>query len=47
MLVKELKQSQEQFSARLFTRDVTEVAVAIVLIPIWFAMGIGLKLPWT
>lgn len=47
MLVAKLKQSQQQFSATLFIRDATEVVVAGLMVPIWIAMGIGLKLPWT
>lgn len=47
MLVERLKQGQQQFSATLFIRDATEVTVAGLMVPIWIAMGIGLKLPWT
>jgi hypothetical protein len=31
----------------IFWRDVREVGVSLVLLPIWVAMGLGMGLPWT
>lgn len=46
-LVREFRQGQEKFAAMIFWRDVREVGVSLVLLPIWVAMGLGMGLPWT
>lgn len=46
-LVQEFRTGQQQFSARIFWRDVREVAVSLVLLPVWVGMGVGIGLPWS
>ena len=37
----------EAFAATIFWRDVREVGVSLLLVPVWVGMGVGLGLPWT
>src|SRR5436190_11290982 len=46
-LLKEVQRSQGHFQAMIFWRDFREVGVALVMLPLWFYMGITLSLPWT
>lgn len=46
-LFEEFRQSQQKFDAILIVRDLCEVGTAVVLLPIWVAMGVFMKLPWT
>lgn len=43
----ETRRYQEQFSKRLFWRDLREVGVALLLIPVWLFLGLKHALPWT
>ena len=47
LLVKELRRNQEYFSAMIFWRDVREVVVSLLMVPLWFYLGVKLALPWT
>jgi CubicO group peptidase (beta-lactamase class C family) len=47
VLLKEVQRSQRDFRAMIFWRDFREVAVALLLLPIWFVMGYALSLPWS
>ena len=47
LLSKEVQRSHETFRSMIFWRDVREVGISLVMIPIWFALGIGTSLPWT
>ena len=47
LLSKEVQQSHDTFRSMIFWRDVREVGTSLVMIPIWFVMGIGMSLPWT
>ncbi|QEF99282.1 hypothetical protein Mal15_33440 [Stieleria maiorica] len=47
LLSKQVQQSHDRFRSLIFWRDVREVGVSLVMIPVWIAMGIGLSLPWT
>lgn len=47
LLLKELQHNQRNFRAIVFWRDFREVAIAVLLIPIWFYMGAKLSSPWT
>jgi CubicO group peptidase (beta-lactamase class C family) len=47
VLLKEVQRSQQNFRAMIFWRDFREVAVALLLLPIWFLMGYTLSLPWS
>jgi hypothetical protein len=46
-LVREFRRGDQQFQAMLFWRDVREVGVSLLLLPVWVAMGVGIGLPWT
>jgi|GEM_PF-200555 len=46
-LSKEVQQSHGSFQSMIFWRDVREAGGSLLLIPIWFAIGIPLSLPWT
>ena len=47
LLSKEVQNSHQSFRSMIFWRDVREVGTALVMLPMWFAMGIGKSLPWT
>ena len=47
LLSKQVQQSHDQFRSLIFWRDVREIGVSLLMIPIWIAMGIGLSLPWS
>lgn len=46
-LLTDVRRKQQEFSTMIVARDLLEIGVAIALVPIWLAMGYGLKLPWT
>jgi hypothetical protein len=47
LLLKEVQRNQRYFTAIIFWRDVREVGVALLLVPIIIYHGITLSLPWT
>jgi D-alanyl-D-alanine carboxypeptidase len=47
LLLKEVQRNQRSFAATIFCRDVREIGVALVLVPVWIFMGIRSTLPWT
>jgi hypothetical protein len=47
LLLKEVRRNQRHFTATIFWRDVREVGTAVLLVPLWFYMGMKLSLPWT
>ncbi|HEX5244754.1 MAG TPA: hypothetical protein VFW23_15935 [Tepidisphaeraceae bacterium] len=47
LLLKEVQRNQREFRSVVFLRDFREVAVALLLIPVWFYMGAKLSSPWT
>jgi MFS family permease len=47
VVLSQVRRNQQSFNTIIFFRDVREVGVAVVLIPIWIVMGITLALPWT
>ena len=46
-LVREFRRGQQRFAAMIFWRDVREVGVSLLLLPVWVGMGVGMGLPWT
>src|SRR4051795_3405369 len=46
-LVREFRRGQQGFEAMIFWRDVREVGVCLLLLPVWVGMGVGIGLPWT
>lgn len=47
LLTHGVQRSQQDFHSTIFWRDVREAGTSLVMIPLWFVMGIGLSLPWT
>jgi CubicO group peptidase (beta-lactamase class C family) len=47
LLLKEVQRNQRDFRAKIFRRDFLEVAVGLVMLPLWFYLGITSSLPWT
>jgi len=47
LLLKEVQRKQRDFRTVIFYRDFREVVVALVLIPVWFYLGLRMSLPWT
>jgi hypothetical protein len=47
LLLNEVRRNEKQFAAMIWCRDVREVGVALILIPVWFYMGYMLSSPWT
>jgi len=47
LLVKEVRRNERAFNATIFWRDVREVAVCLVMVPLWFYLGARDSLPWT
>ncbi|WP_337176092.1 hypothetical protein [Paludisphaera sp.] len=46
-LVQEFRRGERQFARMIFLRDVREVGVSLVMLPLWVAMGVGMGLPWS
>jgi hypothetical protein len=46
LLLKEVRRNEQYFTAMIFWRDVREVGVALLLVPVWFYLGAKLALPW-
>jgi hypothetical protein len=47
LLLKEVRHNQQYFSAMIFWRDVREVGVALLLVPVWLYLGARQSSPWT
>jgi hypothetical protein len=47
LLLREVQRNQRYFTATIFWRDVREIGVGLVLIPVWLSLGINFSLPWT
>lgn len=47
LLLQEVRRNDRNFSDTIFWRDVREVGVGLVMIPIWLYMGVQMALPWT
>jgi hypothetical protein len=46
-LLEEVLRKQRHFDAILFWRDVREVGVALLMIPVWIYLGVRSNQPWT
>ncbi len=46
-LWKEVKSSQQNFQSMIFGRDLVEVGIGLLMLPLWFYWGISDGLPWT
>ena len=47
VLLKELRRDDLRFGATIFWRDVREIGVAVLMVPLWFYLGMKHRLPWT
>lgn len=47
LVLNEVRRNEKQFEAMILARDLREVTVALVLVPVWFYMGYKLSSPWT
>lgn len=47
LVLKEVQRNEQQFAATIFWRDVREVGVCLLLIPVWLVSGVKQSLPWT
>ena len=43
----EVQRNQQDFRTTIFWRDVSEVAIALLMIPLWFYLGYHFSLPWS
>jgi CubicO group peptidase (beta-lactamase class C family) len=47
LLLQEVRRNQRTFAAGIYARDVVEVVIGLVMIPVWFYLGLKISLPWT
>jgi hypothetical protein len=47
LVAQEVRRNQGAFTATLIGRDLREVVVGALLIPVWLYLGVTLRLPWT
>src|SRR5439155_3701543 len=47
LLLAEVRRNRRRFAAALFWRDVREVGVSLLMVPLWVYLGAALALPWT
>jgi len=47
LLLQEVRRNDHNFTTTIFWRDVREVGVGLMMIPVWFYMGVRMALPWT
>ena len=46
LLLKEVQRNQQNFNATIFRRDVREVGIALLMVPLWLYLGVKFSLPW-
>ena len=47
LLLKEVRRNQKSLNAIIFWRDVREVGVSLLMVPVWFYLIARCSLPWT
>src|SRR5687768_17441626 len=47
LLLQEVRRNQKSFAEVILRRDMVEMSVGLILIPVWLFLGIKLKLPWS
>ena len=47
LLLKEVRRNQKAFTAVLFWRDLREIGVALLMVPVWLYLAAKHALPWT
>ncbi len=46
-LLEELRRKQKCFTAMIFWRDVREIGVSVLMVPLWLYLGVKHSSPWT
>jgi hypothetical protein len=46
-LLAEVRRNRRALAATVFWRDVREVGVSVLMLPVWIFLGVSLNLPWT
>ncbi len=47
LLIQDLQRKQRQFEYMILARDIREVVMALIMIPVWLLLGWTWSLPWT
>ncbi len=47
LLLNEVRRNQQSFTATIFWRDVREVGISLLMVPVWIYLGVRFSLPWT
>src|SRR5215216_17159 len=47
LVINEVRRNEQQFAAMIYCRDLREVGVALVMVPVWIYMGVKLSSLWT
>lgn len=47
LLLTEVRRNEQAFRAMIFFRDLREVVIGVIMVPVWIVLGLQLKLPWT
>lgn len=47
LLLNEVRRNERQFAATISWRDLREVGVSLVLVPVWVYLGVRQSLPWS
>lgn len=47
LLLNEVRRNERLFTAMIFWRDVREIGVSLILVPVWIYLGIRFSLPWS
>jgi len=47
LVIKEVRRNEQQFAAMIYCRDLREVGVALVMVPVWIYIGIRMSSIWT
>lgn len=47
LLLKEVQRNERYFTAMILCRDIREVGVSLLMVPLWLYMGVKISLPWT
>ena len=47
LVLNEVRRNERQFAAMIFCRDVREVGIALLLVPVWIVLGIKMSSLWS
>jgi hypothetical protein len=46
LILEEVRRNQRDFTATVFWRDVREIGICLLMVPVWVYLGVRLSLPW-